>query len=194
MKFLKINPLWALVFILFIVMLGSNNRLTVASSEGTKDSSLQQVQAEFVSCYTSFLGAESISLVPMIRLTNPNPYLVSIKLSYLLKADEENFAGSQLPELYIPANASVTVRDNITISYFSLFAAKALGGKTPGETVAVLLPIWKGLGGKTPAKVKKESWEKIKPKSPVFLMDLEITASNGGQEANFFTKETWSEK
>ncbi|MFH0845493.1 MAG: LEA type 2 family protein [Pseudomonadota bacterium] len=180
--------------LIFILVL-SFTLIVTCSAFSQEKKSYKPVQIEFLSSLPSFCGAESIGLVPMVKLVNPNPYLVSVRLSYSLSANGEKLGSSQLLEFYVPGNKAVTVRDAVTTDWFGFFAGKLFGGNvTPKECAGMLLPIWKGLGGKTPAKVDAEVWEKIEAAKVVFEMDSAMTISGGKKTHSAFKKLSWSEK
>ena len=183
------------ICILSVILAGSVGCSSMKAKPDAPTSSFKPMHIEFVSSLPSFVGSESISLVQILTLSNPNPFLVSVEVSYSLSINEENFGSSQVPKLYVPANTKINLRDTITFDYFTLLAGKLFGGKeTPAEVASILLPIWKGLDGKIPARVKEEQWKEIKPAQPKFLLDAIVNVSNGKEEKNFFQKLTWSDK
>ncbi len=194
MKWYKLIALLGLMCILLTTLLVFNGCVSMGRKGETAARSIQPIGIEFVSSLPSFLGSESIGLLPIIKLTNPNPFPISVEVSYTLVGNGENLGGSQLPTTYIPANGTATLRDTATFTYSGLVLGRVFGAKgTPAECVAVILPIWKGLGGKRPVDVTEKAWEEVKPASLAFVMDVASNISNG-EGTNLFKKLTWSEK
>jgi len=71
---------------------------------------LQPIQVELVSSQPSFIGAESISLMPIYRVRNPNPQLVSVTIDYTLTRGGQVLGSSQMEPAYIPAGGTISLR------------------------------------------------------------------------------------
>ena len=122
---------------------------------------LQPVQVELVSSQPAFTGAESISLMPIYRLRNPNQQLVSVVIDYTLMRGELVLGRSQMELVYIPAGGTVSQRDSMLVEYLALVSgevAASKGTKTAAEVVKVILPLWKGMNGKDPGKLPEGLW------------------------------------
>ena len=121
---------------------------------------------------TLFGGEESVSLGASLKISNPNPVLITVEnLNYSFYGGDEILAGAPIREpVYIPANAELIVRlPAAVITLQSLVLTQMMfkgAGCSAGAATAKVLPFWKGLGGALPKAAKGTSLEELWEKSP----------------------------
>ena len=151
---------------------------------------LQPVQVELMSSLPSFTGAESICLIPVFKLKNPNSQMVSVTLDYTLMRGEQELGSSQMPLVYIPGGETVYQRDSLVVGY-ALWVAKESARlmSSASEVVKVILPLWKGMNGQEPAKLPEGLWSKVQAiKAPMTADVSETVQSVDGTERIVFFK------
>ncbi len=152
---------------------------------------LEPIQVELVSSQPSFTGAESISLMPIYRLRNPNQQLVSVTIDYTLMRGGLVLGSSQMDLVYIPAGGTISQRDSMQVEYMALVASEAAaskGTKTMPEILQVVLPLWKGMNGKEPAKLPEGLWAKTEGMVSPIVADgsVNLQAEDGTGKIYFF--------
>lgn len=148
---------------------------------------LKTINVTLGSCMPIFSGKDNICLVPIFKLSNPNDQLVSATIGYKLNLAGQILGSAQMPTIYIPSGSTVDQKDIVVIAYRSWFARLYFQGKSPGEALKVILPIWKGMGGKEPAKVPKGMWSKIKANTSQIIVEGSMTlGAKDGTERIFF--------
>jgi hypothetical protein len=148
---------------------------------------LKPVTVEMLSSSSSFSGSETINLVPLFKLSNPNNRMVSVTLDYTLKQAGQLLGGSQLFPVFIPAGKAILTKDSIVVEYMSWFLRELLLGNSPAEAFNVILPLWKGMNGKEPAKLPEGLWSKIAASTFPITADGSVTVQTpDGSEKIFF--------
>ena len=152
---------------------------------------LQPIQVELVSSQPSFIGAESISLMPIYRVRNPNRQLVSVTIDYTLTRGGQVLGSSQMEPAYIPAGGTISLRDTLQVEYTALVASEAAaskGTKSMAEILQVILPLWKGLNGKEPARLPEGLWAKTQGAASPMVADgsVNLQAEDGSGKIYFF--------
>ncbi len=152
---------------------------------------LQPVQVELVSSQPSYTGSESISLMPIYRLRNPNQQMVSVTIDYTLTQGGQQLGSSQMELVYIPAGKTVSQRDTMLVEYMALVASEAAaskGTKSMPEILQVILPLWKGMNGKEPAKLPEGLWGKTQGIVSPVVADgsVNVQAEDGTGKIYFF--------
>ncbi len=154
---------------------------------------LEPADVTMTSCLPSFLGAESICLIPLFRISNPNDFMIGLDLEYGLKVEGRLVGKSQVPRVYVPSSGTTEVKDAIVIPFMGWFAGEAMGGKTPAEAMMVVAPLWKGLGGKRPAAVPEALWDTLEISKPGIVADAYIIVSTGTSQEVFTLSTQWQE-
>ena len=156
---------------------------------GAECRELKPISVELESCNAIFSGKDNVCLVPIFKLSNPNDQLILATIDYSLRFGGQILGSAQMPTTYLPTEGIMDQRDAIVLIYKSWFVRLYFEGKSPGEAMKILLPLWKGLGGKEPAKVPEGMWSKIAATKSKIEAEGSITlADEDGRERIFFFK------
>ena len=150
---------------------------------------LKSINVELESCRVIFSSKDNICLLQIFKIFNPNDRLVSATIDYTMRLEGEILGSAQLPLIYIPSMKTIEQRDSVVMEYKAWFAKLYFQGKSPGEALKIILPLWKGLGGEEPSKLPEGMWSKITATKPEIQTDGSITlAAEDGKESIFFFK------
>ena len=163
------------------------------AKEQVSTAALEPADVSMTTCLPSFVGAESICLTPIFKISNPNNFLVGVDLEYSLEAGGQFVGKSQILRAYIPANGTVEVKDAIVIPFMAWFPEQIIGGKSPEEAMGLVAPIWKGLGGKRPAAVPEAVWDSLEVSKPAMVADGSIIVATETSQKLFLFTSQWQE-
>jgi len=151
---------------------------------------LQPIQVELVSSLPSFTGAETICLVPVFKLSNPNRQMISATIDYTLIRGGQELGSAQMQPVYIPGGKSIHQRDSMVVEYLAWFAKEnSRPMSKAAEVLKIILPLWKGMDGKEPAKLPEGLWTQVQAKALPMVADGSVTVSaEDGTEQIFFFK------
>ena len=150
---------------------------------------LKSINVELESCRVIFSGKDNICLLQVYKIFNPNDRLVSATLNYTIRLEEEILGSAQLPLIYIPSKKTIEQRDSVVVEYKAWFAKLYFQGKSPGEALKIVLPLWKGFGGEEPSRLPEGMWSKVTATKPEIQTDGSITlTTEDGKEGIFFFK------
>jgi hypothetical protein len=148
---------------------------------------LKSITVEMLSSSPSFSGSETICLVPIFKLSNPNDQMISVTVDYTLMQAGQLLGGSQMPPAFIPAGETIQQKDSIVVEYMSWFFRELLRGNSPEGAFKVVLPLWKGMNGKEPAKLPEGLWATIPASAFPITADGSVTVQTpDGSEKIFF--------
>jgi len=185
MKIKKFVIVACLAFLPFLL-------LSQAGDVGAKNA-IKAPEVNLFACLPSFFGSESIVMKPTFTISNPNDFLIEIRMDYQLNAGEQIVGKAMLPALYIPANKTVEVIDACVLPFRLFFVEKLLAGKSKPESVEIVGKMWKSWSGKRPGAVPEDSWKKMSDKKPVMMATgAVIVFSEKGQQI-FQFKSEWQE-
>jgi len=150
---------------------------------------LKSINVELESCNVVFSSKDNICLLPIFKIFNPNNKIGLVAIDYTMRIEGEILGSGQLPTVYLPSEKTIQQRECMMIEYKSWFAKLYFQGKSPGEALQVLLPLWKSLGGQEPAGLPEGMWSKFSATEPEIWIDGSITlVVEGEKERLFFFK------
>lgn len=178
----SIKGVWRISFLVLAIVL-------CMQAVGAECKELKPISVELESCNAIYSSKDNVCLVPTFKLSNPNDQLILATIDYSLRFGGQILGSAQMPTIYLPSGGAMDQRDAIVLVYKSWFARLYFEGKSPGEAMKILLPLWKGLDGKEPAKVPEGMWSKIVATTSKIEADGSITlADEDGTERIFFFK------
>ena len=143
-----------------------------------------------------FRGKESITLLPVFSISNPNDLPIGIvSLEYTLHANGQLIGTSQLRNIYVPPKEEVEVKDATVMPFGTLVAEGMMAKGLPqGEAVGAALAIWKTLGGVLPIDALQPKWDAMPDKKPMFeATGTAFLTSEAGEQAIPFQVQ-WQER
>lgn len=183
---LRISQLIALIIVALVVL----SSCAVGQPTGT----IQAPSLNMITCLPSYVGTESVCLLPIFALQNPNDFEVELELNYGLKVNGELVGQSQVPKIYIPAGKTVQLRDTIVIPFMTWFLGTAIGGeKGKVGGLQLVIPLWKGLGGQHPAVVPDMLWKMPAANELTIVAEGSISVSSALGQKVFPIKTEWQE-
>lgn len=180
-----------LISVVLCVMVVASTMLVACAPEQALG--IEAPNVSLTSCLPSFVGSESVCLVPIFKIGNPNDFIVCVQLEYGLKVDGQEIGKSQVPQVYVPARRVAGVRDTIVVPFQAWFAGEAMGGKTPKDAMMSVAPFYKALGGKRPAVVPEALWDKLPVSKPTITAEGYITVFTDSERQVFQFRSQWLE-
>jgi hypothetical protein len=164
-------------YVLVCVAVASLSLLSCMGRVASKNTT-QVPEVNMVSCLPSFAGSESIALMPIFRVTNPNSFLIESVIDYNLETSGNFLGKSEIRDLHIPGQKTIEIKDTIVIPFNSWMAAEIFSGKSKEEAVRLVAPLWKSLKGQRPAALPEGVWNQLPEKQ------LKMRASGTVQVVN----------
>ena len=148
-------------WLLLVVLLLSFGTLSFACApQEMVPTEIKPVRVEVDGIYLLFGGQESVVHTPVLIITNPNDFEVTLEtLGCEVWVGEEIIGGPQVVyPVYIPPGAEIKLTLSYTCAVSGFIGAKMLGGMGQAAAVGASMPLWKKIGGQN-IGLPAEMWD-----------------------------------
>jgi len=159
-----------LIGVLSVILLLSVAGISCAPAAPTEPQELKPIDIQLSSAYPLFRGTESITLLPVFSISNPNSFPIEISsMEYILYAGDKAIGASQPRNIYILPEMEQELKDAVVMTFNNFIGeGMIMGGLSQAEAVGGALLIWKSLGGVLPIAPLQTQWDAMPDDKPMF--------------------------